>query len=149
MVWLKPFNKRSEGLCLTYKWFVGSGFLWWFISATRMHPSSHPGDGCYMPSQIWNGKNCCFCSLIPPANRPCGGPSFCSSIVSYKRVGLPGILKLSLFVIFFLPNNPLPDSITKFSPRSVTSLRGSAHTCLISRLLSFMAVSISNFTKIY
>lgn len=37
-------------------------------SPTRMHSASNFGHGCVMSGKVWNGKNCCFCADISPAN---------------------------------------------------------------------------------
>lgn len=88
------YVKGSERLCFTYRWFLQSNFLWFFISATWMYSSSYPGHGCHLPSEVWNGENCCFCSFNIAADWTCCWTSFCNCAVSYKGVGLPGIFNI-------------------------------------------------------
>jgi ATP-dependent RNA helicase UAP56/SUB2 len=35
-------------------------------SATRMYSPSYSGNGCFMSSKIWYGKDRCICPRVPP-----------------------------------------------------------------------------------
>lgn len=91
LVTLSNQIKRVRKIFLLITGFFNHHFLWFITSTTWMHTSSNPGNGCFMPSEIWNGKNCCFCFINFAADWSYSRPSFCSYSVSYKGISIPGI----------------------------------------------------------
>ena len=43
-----------------------------------------------MSSEIWDGKNCCLCSVNSSADRASCWSSCCSCSLPHKRISLPG-----------------------------------------------------------
>lgn len=92
---------------LNYCWrtflLIEDSFVWIFflllVSATRMHTSSHPGNGCYLSSEVWYGKNCCLCSVYPTTDWTCCRPSSCPCPVPYKRTSISGSLGIIFMVL--------------------------------------------------
>ena len=90
--WLVNLSiKRTWKVMYTYWGFVCYNFLCFFISATRMHPSSYFRNGCHLPSKVWNGKDCCICSFNTSANWSYPWSSCSSCSLSYKRTSLSGM----------------------------------------------------------
>lgn len=84
--------KRIWKVIYTYWGFVRYDFVCFFISATRVHPSSYLRNGCHLSSKIWDGENCCICSVNSSANRTSRWPGCCSCSLPHKRISLPGML---------------------------------------------------------
>ena len=83
--------KRIWMVIYTYWGLVCCNFVWFFNSATRVHPPSYLRNGCHLSSEIWDGENCCLCSIDSSADWTCGWSSCCSHSLSHKRTCLPGM----------------------------------------------------------
>lgn len=93
--WLVNLSiKRIWQIIYTYWGFVHYNFVCFFISATRVHPSSNFRNGCHLPSKIWDGKDSCFCSFNSPANWSCSWSSCCSRSLPHERTSLSGMSAL-------------------------------------------------------
>ena len=84
--------KRIWKVIYTYWGIVRYDFVCFFISATWVHPSSYIRNGCHLSSKIWDGENCCICSVDSSANRTSCWPGCCSCSLPHKGISLPGIL---------------------------------------------------------
>ena len=82
--------KRIWKVIYTYWGVVSYNFVWFFISATRVHPPSYLRNGCHLSSEIWNGQNCCLCSIHSSADWTSCWSSCCPCSLPHKRTSLPG-----------------------------------------------------------
>ena len=95
------YLKRIWQIIYTYWGFIHYNFVCFFIIATRMHPSSNLRNGCRLPSEIWDGKYCCFCFVNTSASWSCSGSSCGSCSLPHKRTGLSGISSLVYLNYFY------------------------------------------------
>ena len=59
-------------------------------SATTVHPTSHSGHGCALPSQVWNGKDSSVCVVSSATTRASGGTGWSSHCLPHKRACISG-----------------------------------------------------------
>lgn len=83
--------KRIWMVIYTYWGLVCCNFVWFFNSATWVYPPSYLRNGCHLSSEIWDGENCCLCSIDSSADWTRCWSSCCSRSLSHKRTCLPGM----------------------------------------------------------